>query len=66
MVPISYVQPISLSIPRSRTLPGGGTSWAYLPYSPLERESKVECTPRCRRVKRNTSEQIVYAPVCMF
>ena len=28
------------SIPRSRTLPGGGPSWAYLPYLPLESETK--------------------------
>ena len=27
------------SIPRSRTLPGGGPSWAYLPYLPLESEA---------------------------
>ena len=28
------------SIPRSRTLPGGGPSWAYLPYLPLESEAE--------------------------
>ena len=40
------------SIPRSRTLPGGGPSWAYLPYSPLERESKVECRSKHKRANR--------------
>ena len=28
------------STPQSRTPPGGGPTWAYLPYSPLESESK--------------------------
>ena len=31
------------SYPQSRTLPGDGPTWAYLPYSPLKSESKVEC-----------------------
>ena len=40
------------SNPRSRTPPGGGPTWAYLPYLPLERESEWE---RETRRKRKTS-----------
>ena len=47
------------STPQSRTLPGGGPSWAYLPYPPLESEAR-------ERKKRDTTEASVYALVCMF
>ena len=38
-------------VPQSLTQPGGGPSWAYSPYLPLEKENKWECGTTHKRSK---------------
>ena len=57
---ISYRQSIHTTRwSQSLTQPGGGASWAYSPYLPLERKSKWECGTTHKR-----SKSFMHACVC--
>ena len=46
------------SVPRSRTAPGGGPSWAYSPYLPLESETRES------RNETQAKQAFMHACVC--